>query len=461
MKLYLFSFFLFLQFSSLVFAQKVSFNVQYSEKFAVYIFVKNLSGKFGNNSFKKEFQKSKFHEKKYLDLLAQFEYLKIDYLYSFSDFPYGVKLPMITETALQKHLISAISLQDFKIKAMGLITNEDLTLLTDILVSFTPVYNELIYKPNQIKFEANLKAFSNFLNSQKTNLFFERGLQFYQSVWDKSIPFELVFYPLPSDDGFTAGAFNNYLISAFPINYDNQNDYTVLLGIMMHEGFHILYDEQPLQVKKNIQFYFNENPSTFSQYAYLLFNEVLATAIGNGFIYEEIKGKHYTEEWYFFPYINQMAKKIYPIVQKYLKENRAIDKAFIDAYVQVYEHNFKHWLNDPIHTFTYRYVLSNNQQDFDIVSRFFPYCSAMETEDIINDSNIKKMKNTPITKIIIVSKDHYSQLSLIKNAFPELNKWNFNAEQEFSHSLFLKDKTKLYIFNQHQTTTEKWLEKLK
>ena len=69
------------------FAQKATFNVQYSEKFAVYHFVKNLSGKYGENPFKKEFDKSKYHEKKYLDLLAQFDNLKIDYLYSFSGFP--------------------------------------------------------------------------------------------------------------------------------------------------------------------------------------------------------------------------------------------------------------------------------------------------------------------------------------------------------------------------------------
>jgi len=64
-------------------SQKATFNVQYSEKLAVYHFVKNLTGKYGENPFKKEFEKSKYHEKKYLDLLAQFDNLKIDYLYSF------------------------------------------------------------------------------------------------------------------------------------------------------------------------------------------------------------------------------------------------------------------------------------------------------------------------------------------------------------------------------------------
>lgn len=243
------------------FAQKATFNVQYSEKLAVYFFVKNLTIKYGENPFKKEFQKSKYYEKRYLDLLTLFDKLKTDYLYTFYGFPYGVKLPMITETALQKHLISSTSLHDFKIRAMGLISNEDLTQLTDILTVFTPIYNELIFTPNQGKFEANLKAFSDFVDTQNMALLFENGLQFYQSAWDKSIPFELVFFPLPTEDGFTAGAFYNYLISAFPTDYDDQEDYTVLLGVMMHESYHILFDEQPLQVKQNIESYFRQNPS--------------------------------------------------------------------------------------------------------------------------------------------------------------------------------------------------------
>lgn len=451
---------LLLQFGNIVVAQKATFNIQYSEKLAVYYFVKNLTAKYGENPFKTEFQKSKYHEKKYLDLLAQFDKLKTDYSYSFSAFPYGVKIPMITETALQKHLIAATSLQDFKIRAMGLITNEDLTHLTDILAAFTPIYNELIYKPNQNKFNVQLKALSDFVHNQSTAHFFEQGLQFYQSVWDKSIPFELVFYPLPTEEGFTAGAFYNYLISAFPTYYDNEEYFTVLLGVMLHEGFHILFDEQPLQVKHNIEAYFRQNPSVCSQYAYLLLNEVLATATGNGFVYEQIRGTYYKDDWYFFPYINQMAKKIYPTVQTYMKENKAIDKAFIDTYIQVYEQNFKQWLHEPEHIFTYRYILSSNQTDVGAISQFFPYCSAMETDDKIDANSLEKMKNTPLTKMIIVSKDHAKQLALIKSNFPELKTWKYDAGKEFTHTIFLNDKTHLYIFNQLQTPTEKWLEGL-
>jgi hypothetical protein len=334
---------------------------------------------------------------------------------------------------------------------------EDLIKLTDILDVFTPIYNQLIYKPNQSKFESQLNSLSKLVNTHNLFQYFEKGLQFYQSVWDHAVPFEMVFYPLPNSEGFTAGAFNNNAESAITVDFaDNE----VLMGVMMHEIFHILFDEQPLNIKKSIDTYFRQNTSACSQYAALLLNEVLATAAGNGYVYEQITGKLYAEDWYFFPYIDLMAKKIYPIMQNYLKENKAIDQAFIDTYIQIYEQNFSDWLNEPEHIFTYRFILSSNPKDFDTISRLFPYCSAMETEQSIDLYSLEKLKTTPLTKIIIVSKDHSGKLALIKNSFPVLKKWQYDAKKEFVHKVFLEDKTHLFIINQYNSETETFFQSL-
>ncbi len=457
MKIILLFWLLIFQYGNLTFAQKASFNIQYSEELAVYMFLKNLSPKYGENPFKREFQKSGYNEKKYLDLILQFDALKTDYSYPFSAFPYGVKIPMITESILKNHLIEAVSLQDFKTRSVGLIPMDDLIQLTNILAEFTPIYNELIYIPNQSSFESQLKILSKLVNTHNLSQYFEKGLQFYRSVWDSTVPFEMVFYPLPNSQGFTAEAFNNNSVSAIPVGFE---DNEMLLSVMMHEIFHILYDEQSLHIKKIIDTYFRQSPSACSQYAALLLNEVLATAAGNGYVYEQLTGKQDAEDWYFFSYINLMAKKIYPTVQTYLKENRAIDKAFIDTYIQLYEQHFMHWLNEPDHIFTYRYVLSSNPNDFDTISRLFPYCSAMETREKIDLSSLEELKNTPITKIIIVSKDHTRQLALIKNSFPSLKKWQYDSQKEFTYRVFLDDNTQLFIINQYRTETETFFQSL-
>lgn len=82
----------------------------------------------------------------------------------------------------------------------------------------------------------------------------------------------------------------------------------------------------------------------------------------------------------------------------------------------------------------------------------------MEFEDAITTSSLERMKSKPLTKIIIISKDHQHRLALIKNTFPELKDWTYNLDKEFNHRVFLKNKTQLYIINQFQTPTGQLIE---
>lgn len=118
--------------------------------------------------------------------------------------------------------------------------------------------------------------------------YFETGLKFYNAIWDYSVSIDIAIIPSISDGGFTANAFLNNAVSEVPLNFAH-ND--ILFCVLMHEIFHNVYDWQSLEVKKNIESWFLANPSPNSQYAYSLLNEALATAMGNGYIYEGINGK--------------------------------------------------------------------------------------------------------------------------------------------------------------------------
>lgn len=444
--------------TTLLFGQEPTFKVKYSEPLAVFVFVKNLTPSHRDNTFKTEFRKSQYYTNRYNDLLASFDTLRIDYTYQFSEFPYGSKIPGMTEELLKKNLLISNSIADFKIRSVGLITNACLNQLTKILSEFIPIYNELIFNPNKIKFETQLTTISNYISNRNIVGYFGTGLTFYNSVWDNSIPFSIAFYPLPNSKGFTAEAFYNNAVSAIQTDL---KDYNILLSVMLHEIFHILYDDQPLSVKINIDKYFKENSSKCSTYAYLLLNEVLATALGNGYVFEQLNGKINEGDWYNWRYINLMAKQIYPTVLEYIKQKKSIDREFIDIYIKLYEQTYPNWVSELDHTMTYRYILSDNQSDFDSFSRLYPYCSLSEAEDQIDEVSLAKMKATPLTKIIIVSKQHSAQLALIKKSFLELKKWEYQPEREFSYNVFLNDKTELYIINQLNTSTEILIEKLK
>ncbi|NLR80175.1 hypothetical protein [Chitinophaga eiseniae] len=439
-------------------AQQVAFEVKYSEPLAVLNFVENLSNNAPDNPYKTAFTNSAFHQEKYTNLIAAFDTLNIDYSYEFTEYPYAQKIGGSTASLLKRNLITTDDLDNFKHQSVGIIPNSSLITLTAILREFTPVYREVIYTPNKALFEKQLKDITALIDSNQLANYFNIGLKFYDSDWDRSIPLVFSFYPLPaSKKGFTATAFYNHAVSAIP---STLTDYQQLLSVLLHETFHILYDEQSLAHKRAIESWFNTHPSKNSRYAFLLLNEGLATALGNGYVYGQLKGKEDTASWYKRKYTNLIAKKIYPDVKAYVEQKKPMDKAFIDRYITLYDENFSSWPQEPDNLMTDRYVLTDNAADFNVIDGKFRYRSMSQYEDHISESTIDKMSQAPITKIVIISRDHKKKLQLVKNKFPELQRWQPREQADFSYAVFLKDKTYLLVINLVKNTLEQALDTL-
>jgi hypothetical protein len=440
------------------FAQKTTFKIRYSEPLAVFIFLQNLSENYPENVFKTEFQKSKYNTEYYKSIISKLDKLTIDYSYRFEEFPYGSKKGVQTEDLLKKNMIETENANEFKLRSNGLIPNKTLSDLAECISEFTPIYTELIYNPNKEKFEKQLEEITKYSKEHQIENYFETGLLFYNSSWDNSVPFNIAFYPLPNSKGFTAQAFCNNFISAIQTDLKS---YKVLFSVMLHETFHIIYDEESLEVKTEIVTYFKESKSKCSNYAYQIMNEALATALGNGYVYEQLEGKIDTQDWYNKKYINLIAKQIYPLVTEYISQKKSIDKNFIDNYIKIYEVNFPNWINELDNIMTYRYVISENEKDFTTINQMFRYRSRTEYEDQITESSIEKMQKTPLTKVIIISKNNAEKLKLVKSKFAALKNWRFNADKEFAEKIFLEDKSQLIIVNQKNSTLEALLKLIK
>ncbi|MCX8524654.1 hypothetical protein OF897_12095 [Chryseobacterium formosus] len=80
-----------------------------------------------------------------------------------------------------------------------------------------------------------------------------------------------------------------------------------------------------------------------------------------------------------------------------------------------------------------------------------------ENETEVSHSSIEKMKKTPLTKLIIVSKNNPQKLSLIKNEFTKLKNWKYVSDKEFVHKILLEDKSQLIIINQKKSTLDQLL----
>ncbi|WP_291287383.1 hypothetical protein [Flavobacterium sp.] len=439
----------------LSFAQKPAFNIKYSEQLAVFVFLQNLSENYPDNVFKTEFQKSKYNTEEFQKLAKEFDQLVLDYSYKFEEFPEGSKKPMQSIDFLRKNLIETQNLKDFKIRSIGIVTNKTLNDLTSIIAVFTPIYNELIYHPNKEKFEKQLVEITRYANENDIEKYFETGLVFYNSSWDATIPFEIAFYPLPNSKGFTAQSFDNNFISAIQTDL---TDYKDLFSVMLHETYHIIYNEQSLDLKKNIDKSFKESKSKYSNYAYHLLNEALATSLANGYVYEKLNGKADSGDWYNKKYINLMAKEIYPMLNEYLSQKKAIDGNFIDRYIGIYETKFPNWIDEMNNLMAYRYVISENEKDFDVIKQKHRYRSRSEDETEISINALEKMQKSNLTKMIIVSKNNAEHLKLIKSGFKELKNWKFNAAKEFKYKVLLEDKSQLFIINQKESALKALLD---
>jgi hypothetical protein len=71
------------------------------------------------------------------------------------------------------------------------------------------------------------------------------------------------------------------------------------------------------------------------------------------------------------------------------------------------------------------------------------------------------MKQAPITKVTIITRDNERAIQLLKQNFKELENWRPDAKADFDYSVWLGDKTYLIIINVVKQTTAQHLAEFK
>lgn len=432
--------------------QTYKVNIKYSKLAATYNFIQKLSDYYPDNEYKEVFKNSAFNTPQYLSLISQLDTLSLQESMPFQGYPYGQKQAFQTISLIEKNLINSNTVEDFVSRTFGVLPNDQIFALAQIISEFEPIYQKLIYLPNKESFDKKVEEIATYVETVNLSQYFNSGLIFYGTEWDSSVPIDIAIIPTIEKSGFTATAFMNNAVSEVPISFE-QND--ILFCVLMHEIYHLLYDGQSLKLKQEIEKWFIDNQSPNSQYAYLLLDEALATALGNGYVFEGFNKETDKEDWYNIKYINLMAQKIYPLVKSYIKNKKTIDQYFIEQYIKIYDDNFSEWPNELDHILTYRFILSENRDDFKLFRKQYRYASKSVFQTEINESNLENLKQIPLTKVIIVSGSHSKKLNLIKNTFPELKRWSYNAKNEFIYKKLLNDKTYIIIVNNTKGNFEK------
>lgn len=430
---------------------QTKFDVKFSELYATYDFITKISNNYPENIYKTEFLKSKYYTDDLNNEITQFVNLSIDYSYVFNQYPSFLKSGVMSRSLIERNLVTSKSIAEFENKTLGIIPNEDLTKFSNSLRTFLPIYNQLIFEPNKEKFELQKSGIEKYINNQSFGSFFEKGLAFYGAAWDTNQAFEIVLVPGLEKNHLNARAFLNVAICEPPLDL---KDYNVLFSVTMHEIYHIIYDNQALSLKNNLKEWFRNTNSINSQYALLLLNEVLSTDLGNAYVMETLNQKIDDDDWYDDFYITQMAKELYPTVKTYLEAGKTIDENFIKEYVKIYDTKFPHWNKELNHLLAYRYILTDDENDFKFFRGHFRKYSYHRSGLSINVTEIEKLKEQPFTKVIIISKNNKTSLSLVKEQFKELSDKKFDDRKEFILSVHLLDNTRLILINRIKSTTE-------
>lgn len=191
--------------------------------------------------------------------------------------------------------------------------------------------------------------------------------------------------------------------------------------------------------------------------SFALINEAWATAVGNGYFREKLTGSLNCGSWYNFKYNDQMAKAMYPFIKQYLDQGKPMDKALVDKQVEVYETKFPNWIYEWENLLQGRTVMSDNDADFDLIDRKFPYNHQFL---YLHDFSLESFDRLVAggTKFAIIHNDNKRKLDLVKRRFPSLARWDPDARKDFSQALLLPDHTQLIVVNLVSTALEQQLE---
>lgn len=434
----------------------IKFKLNFSEVYATYDFINKISDNYPDNELKTIFNNSKYNTEHLKKQTAAFGKIRLNYTYSYDQYPLPLKVAMMSVDLLEKNLATSQTIQEFKNKSVGIIPNEDMIAFSEIIEKFQPIYHELVAQPNVAAFEIQKNNLLSYVNNNQFSGFFQTGLSFYNTSWDKSIPFELHLLPSLDKGNLGARAFFNVAVCEASLGL---KDHKTFFSVAMHEIYHILYDNQSLDMKKNVQQWFTNTNSPNSQYALLLLNEVLATTLGNAYIMEKLNGQISDDDWYGNSYITRMSKAIYPTVRQYVESKRPIDEDFIKKYVQLYDTRFPTWNNELIHLFMYRYLVADTRDDLQYFRKAFRFYSNNRASGNFSLSEVEKAKENPFTKAFIISTDHEQKLDLLRSNFAELSGRKIDSKKEFIEVVTLQDRTRLFIINRHQSSVEELMKK--
>lgn len=409
--------------------------IQANKTLALVEFVKSVSTS-RSGFLKKHFEKSELNTKEIQELLKEYDNLQLGRSIRFDGYPTTRRNATSTLDIFTVMASNASNLESLKKSSIGLFQLKQHRNLFKILKKIEPVYDAYFWNKNQTLINTKIASLKKFAKEHNLNELYTSMMRFYNSSWDSDLPLVISVVPYPKNVGFSATVRGNVLVSGLPLD---MNYYNIYFGVMMHEIGHILYEQQSPKVQYDIEDWFLNSKSIYKNYTYNWFNEVLATVVGNGWVYENLAKKTDADSWYHNYQINTLAKAIYPKAKYYLKNKKAIDKEFIDYAILKYKETLskKHFSYDNLCTYL-EVMLPVNKQGAEIDNKFmnaiFSYFDTRSIETFSSylcGEKLSDFKKSTKTKIIAITEDNKANFKKLKLDFPFIKEYKFNLKKDF------------------------------
>jgi len=355
-------------------------------------------------------------------MTERFRNLRLDYSFTRDEYPVNRHRTRSTYDLIAAAAVNATDLDDFNLRIAGILPNTSQQQLLALLRQAETYYDPLIWNKYLEQAHQQLQALQQ--HGKKADKMFVKLARFYQSGWSPNQPFTVALYLIPGISGNTTATphANNLCVGILTGESDNIGRMSVIL----HEMCHVLYDEQPDHVQHQLEGYFATSKSPYAALANNFFDEGMATALGNGWGYKQLKGTEDTTPWYNNIYIDGFGHALYPLVSEYLEAGKAIDSNFVARAISLFEQRFPNSVNDYGILLNRVTIYIDGETEAErnslmaTISKYFQVSNSNLSSPILHEYSKSSMRTATGTQLLIVDRNFDVTQRQLASLFPEL-----------------------------------------
>ncbi|MCB1581448.1 MAG: hypothetical protein KDI92_00180 [Xanthomonadales bacterium] len=262
---------------------------------------------------------------------------------------------------------------------------------------------------------------------------------FYQSDLPEDLVLPVYLVAHPKKSAATSGLVFNENSVVEVLNGEKASN---RLAVVIHEIAHFYHERAPLDTHLNrMAYFFNEN-SEVGKIGYYLFNEAMATAIGNGLLEQRMMSPERFEYYQQHPMsfynnqgIDQAAKTALRLVTQQIKNQQAIDMRFMAALDKTWAKGLHQIKNQPQQLLRHMGLLIMEETYTDMINEIIgtirPSSAQINTNEDLNNGKKTVIEQYPQMDTVILAKN-WTQIQAIN--IPEFELVNTPEKGIYVHS---------------------------